>query len=448
MPSQIDPRERAASLIERARRAGADAADVVYVRDASESVTVRLGRLEDVERSENEHIGLRVFVGQRSATIGSSDLSNEALAELAGRAVDMARAAPEDPYAGLAPQDRLLTAPPVELDLVDPQDLRPQDLRAMAQAAEEAARAVPGVTNSEGATAGSGSAVVALATSHGFVGAYGGSSRSISAGAVAGEGAAMERDSAWRSTRHLSDLPPPEEIGAQAGERAVARLNPTRVKSGPMPIVFDPRVAGTLVSHLLGAMSGSAVARRSSFLIDRLGERLFDSAVSIYDEPHWQRGLRSRPFDGEGLPTSRFDLVTDGVLQGWLVDSATGRQLGLAPTGHAARGVSGAPGVGSSNLFMMPGKASPGELMADIGEGIYITDLIGQGVNGLTGDYSRGASGRRIVKGQLAEPVSGFTIAGNLIDMFAALTPASDLESWRTINVPTLRVDGMTVAGD
>jgi PmbA protein len=448
MPSQIDPRERAASLIERARRAGADAADAVYVRDASESVTVRLGRLEDVERSENEHIGLRVFVGQRSATIGSSDLSNEALDELAGRAVDMARAAPEDPYAGLAPQDRLLTAPPVELDLIDPQDLRPQDLRAMAQAAEEAARAVPGVTNSEGATAGSGSAVVALATSHGFVGAYGGSSRSISAGAVAGEGSSMERDSAWRSTRHLSDLPPPEEIGAQAGERAVARLNPTRVKSGPMPIVFDPRVAGTLVSHLLGAMSGSAVARRSSFLIDRLGQRLFDSAVSIYDEPHWQRGLRSRPFDGEGLPTARFDLVTDGVLQGWLVDSATGRQLGLSPTGHAARGVSGAPGVGSSNLFMMPGTASPGELMADIGEGIYITDLIGQGVNGLTGDYSRGASGRRIVKGQLAEPVSGFTIAGNLIDMFAALTPASDLESWRTINVPTLRVDGMTVAGD
>lgn len=448
MPSLTDPQERAAALIARARRAGADAADAVYVRDASESVTVRLGKLEDVERSENEHIGLRVFIGRRSATIGSSDLSNEALDELAGRAIAMARAAPEDPYAGLAPQDRLMTGPLPDLDLVDPAEPSPQDLRAMAQEAEEAIRAVSGVTNSEGATAGSGAAVVGLATSHGFVGSYGGSNRSLSAGAVAGEGGTMQRDHAWRSTRHLADLPTPHEIGTQAGERAVARLNPTRVKSGPMPIVFDPRMAGTLIGHLLGAMSGSSVARRSSYLIEHLGKRIFDSAISIHDEPHWPRGLRSRPFDGEGLATSRFDLISAGVLNAWLVDSATGRQLGLPPTGHAARGVSGAPGVGSSNLFMQPGTASPEELMADIGEGIYITDLIGHGVNGLTGDYSRGAAGRRIVKGELAEPVSGFTIAGNLVDMFAALTPASDLETYRTINVPTLRVDGMMVAGD
>lgn len=448
MPSQIDPRERAAALIERARRAGADASDAVYVRDASESVTVRLGRLEDVERSENEHIGLRVFVGQRSATIGSSDLSDAALDELAARAIAMARAAPEDPYAGLAPQDRLLTGTPIDLDMTDTQEPSPRDLRAMAEEAEDAVRAIPGVTNSEGATAGSGGAVIALATSHGFTGTYGGTTRSLSAGAVAGEGSGMERDHGWRSTRHLADLPGPQEIGTQAGERAVARLNPARVKSGSMPIVFDPRVAGSLLGHLLGAMSGSSVARRSTFLMDRLGQRLFDSAISIYDEPHWQRGLRSRPFDGEGLPTGRFDLISHGVLNGWLVDSATGRQLGLPPTGHAARGVSGAPGVGGSNLFMLAGTVTPEQLMADIGEGLYITDLIGHGVNGLTGDYSRGASGRRIVKGELAEAVSGFTIAGNLIDMFAALTPADDLEDWRVINVPTLRVDGMMVAGD
>lgn len=444
----IDPQERAATLIERARRAGADAADAVYVRDSSESVTVRQGKLEDVERSDNEHIGLRVFVGQRSATIGSSDLSDAALDELASRAIAMARAAPEDPYAGLAPQDRLLQTTPPDLDLLDPAQLSPQDLRAMAQEADEALRAVPGVTNTDGATASSGGAVIGLATSHGFAGSYGATSRSITAGAVAGAGSAMERDSAWRAARYLADLPTAKEIGRQAGERAVARLNPARVKSGAMPILFDPRVGGSLLGHLAGAMSGAAVARRSSFLIDRLGQRLFDSAITIYDEPHLLRGLRSRPFDGEGLPTSRFDLVRDGVLQGWLVDSATGRQLGLAPTGHASRGVSGAPGAGVSNLFMMAGTLPPEALMADIEEGIYVTDLIGHGVNALTGDYSRGASGRRIVKGELAEPVSGFTIAGNLIDMFAALTPANDLELWRSINVPTLRVDGMMVAGD
>ena len=448
MTSLIDPQERAATLIERARRAGADAADAVYVRDASESVTVRLGRLEDVERSESEHIGLRVFVGQRSATIGSSDLSDAALDELAARAIAMAAAAPEDPYAGLAPQDRLMTAPPLDLDLVDSAEPRPQDLRAMAERAEEAARAVAGVTNSEGATAGAGEAVMGLATSHGFAGTYGGTSRSISAGAVAGEGGAMQRDSAWRSARHLIDLTAPEDIGRQAGERAVARLNPGRVTSGPMPILFDPRVGGTLLGSLVGAMSGSSVARRSSFLLERAGQQIFDSAITIYDEPHWRRGLRSRPFDGEGLPTARCDLIRDGVLQDWLVDSATGRQLGLAPTGHAARGVSGAPGVGVSNLFMAPGTVSPAALMADIADGIYVTDLIGHGVNPLTGDYSRGASGFRIRGGVLGEAVAGFTIAGNLVAMFAALTPADDLETWRSVNVPTLRVDGMVVAGD
>jgi PmbA protein len=448
MSSSIDPQERAVALIERARRAGADAADAVYVRDASESVTVRLGRLEDVERSESEHIGLRVFVGARSASVGTSDLSDGALDELAARAIAMARAAPEDPYAGLAPRERLLTGPLPDLDLLDSAELRPQDLRALALETEEAARAVPGVTNSEGATASSGSAAIALATSHGFAGTYGGSSRSLSAGAVAGEGGAMEHDHAWRSARYLADLPPAAEIGAQAGARAVARLNPGRVKSGPVPILFDPRVGGSLLGHLAGAMTGGAVARRSSFLLDRLGQALFDSAITIHDDPHWRRGLRSRPFDGEGLPTARFDLVRDGVLQGWLVDSAAGRQLGLAPSGHAARGVSGAPGAGPSNLFMQAGTVSPAALMADIEEGIYVTDLIGHGVNALTGDYSRGASGFRIVKGQVAEPVSGFTIAGNLLDMFAALTPADDLEFWRSVNVPTLRVDGMMVAGD
>lgn len=440
--------EKAVALVDLARRAGADAADAVYIADGSESVQVRLGKLEDVERSESEHIGLRVFVGRRSATIGSSDLGDVALTELAARALDMARAAPEDPYAGLAPEELLLKGALPLLDIAEGAEPSPQALRAMAEAAEDAARAVAGVTNSEGAGASAGEALVALATSHGFAGAYRGTSRSISASVIAGEGADMQRDYAWRSTRHGADLPGPEEIGRQAGERAVARLNPGRLPSGPMPVVFDPRVGGSLIGHLVGAMTGSAIARRASFLLGRLEEELFDPALVIADDPRRLRGLRSKPFDGEGLPTAPRNLVEGGRLTGWLMESASARQLGLAPTGHASRGVSGAPGASASNLHVAAGSASVAELIADIRDGVYVTELIGHGVNGVTGDYSRGASGRRIINGELAGPVAEFTVAGNLIPMLRALTPANDLEWHRPINVPTMRVDGMVVAGD
>jgi len=440
--------EKAVALVDLARRAGADAADTVYIADGSESVQVRLGKLEDVERSESEHIGLRVFVGRRSATIGSSDLGDAALTELAARALDMARAAPEDPYAGLAPEELLLKGALPELDIAEGAEPSPQALRAMAEAAEDAARAVAGVTNSEGAGASAGEALVALATSHGFAGAYRGTSRSISASVIAGEGADMQRDYAWRSTRHGEDLPGPEEIGRQAGERAVARLNPARLPSGPMPVVFDPRVGGSLIGHLVGAMTGSAIARRASFLLGRLEEELFDPALVIADDPHRPRGLRSKPFDGEGLPTAPRNLVEGGRLTGWLMEAASARQLGLLPTGHASRGVSGAPGASASNLHVAASSVSVKELIADIKDGVYVTELIGHGVNGVTGDYSRGASGRRIINGELAGPVAEFTVAGNLIPMLRALTPADDLEWHRPINVPTLRVDGMVVAGD
>jgi PmbA protein len=439
---------RAQALIERARKAGADASDVVYSADASESIQIRLGKLEDVERSESEHISLRAFVGSRSASIGSSDMSDAALDELAARAVAMARLAPEDAYAGLAPEELLVTGPLAQLDLEESAEPDPKALRALAEAAEDASRAVAGVTNSEGGSASAGRSVFALATSHGFAGAYGATSRSISASVVAGEGGGMQRDYAWRSARFGSDLPTPQEIGVQAGERAVRRLEPGRVKSGPMPLVFDPRIGGTLIGHLLGAISGSAIARRASFLLDRLEDQLFDSAVTIADDPHRQRGLRSRPFDGEGLATGPRNLVENGKLTGWLMDCAAARQLGLAPTGHAARGHGGSPGVSASNVHLAAGTATPAELMADIADGIYITELIGMGVNGVTGDYSRGASGFRIVKGEVAGPVAEFTVAGNLVDMFKALTPANDLEWHRQINVPTIRVDGMMVAGD
>lgn len=448
MLTPLQAQERAQALIERARKAGADAADAVYIADASESVSVRLGRLEDVERSESEHIGLRVFVGRRSASIGSSDLSDDALAELAARALAMAQGAPEDPYAGLAPEELLFKGPFPDLDLVDGGEPSPQELRALAEEAEDAARAIAGVTNSEGAGASSGGAVMALATSHGFAGAYAATSRSISASVVAGEGGSMQRDYAHRMARHREDLISPAEIGRQAGERAVARLNPGRMKSGPAPVVLDPRVGGSLVGHLLGAMSGASIARRSSFLIGRLEEQLFDSAVRIVDDPLRLRGFRSRPFDGEGLQTAPRDIVRDGRITGWLMECASARQLGLAPTGHAGRGGGGAPGVSPGNLHLEAGAQSVAELIADIEDGVYVTELIGHGVNGVTGDYSRGASGYRIVKGEIAGPVAEFTVAGNLVDMFRAMTPASDLEWYRTINVPTIRVDGMTIAGD
>jgi PmbA protein len=439
---------RAAALTERAIRAGADQADAVFIADASESIHVRLGKLEDVERSEGEHISLRAFAGNRSASIGSSDLSDAALDELAARAVAMARAAPEDPHAGLAPGEMLARGPFPVLDMEDAGEPGPMDLRRIAEETEDAARAVAGVTNSEGASASAGRGVFALATSAGFSGAYATTSRSLSASVLAGEGAGMQRDYAWRQARHAADLPGPAQIGQMAGQRAVARLDPGKLKSGVMPVVFDPRVGGSIIGHLVGAMAGPSIARRASFLLDRLEDQLFGPDIVIADDPHRVRGLRSRPFDGEGLPTAARSLVEHGRITGWLMDCASARQLGLAPTGHAARGHGGSPGVSASNLHLAAGSASPAELMAGIIDGVYVTELIGMGVNGVTGDYSRGASGFRIVNGEIAGPVAEFTVAGNLIDMFARLVPASDLEWHRAINVPTFRIDGMTIAGD
>jgi len=448
MLSPNEARDRCEALLRRAQAAGATSGDALYLANSSQSVTVRLGALEDVERSESEHIGLRVFAGSGSASIGSTDLGDAALDELAQRAVAMARLAPPDPYAGLADEALLMRDVPAELDLDDGGEAEPQALRRMAETVEAAALAVPGVTNSNGGSASSGRSVFALATSHGFAGAYAASSHGLSASVLAGEGATMQRDYAWRSTRHAADLPAAELIGREAGERVTRRLNPGRVRSGPMTVVFDPRVGASLVGHLIGAMNGASIARRASFLLDRDGAQLFDSAVTILDDPLVVRGLRSRPFDGEGLRTAPGALVEAGRLTGWLMDSAAARQLGKAPSGHAGRGGSGAPHVITGNVVLAAGALSPAALMADIGEGVYVTELIGSGVNGVTGDYSRGASGYRISGGVIGEPIAEFTVAGNLIDMFAALIPANDLERIHGIDVPTIRIDGMTVAGD
>lgn len=439
--------DRAQNLVSQAIKAGADAADAVYVCDASTEVQVRLGALEDVARSEGEDIGLRVFVGHRSATISSSNMNPAILAGLITRAIDMAKEAPEDQYAGLAPQDRLLKGDLPDLDADDGKDPDPAELRAAALECEDAARAVYGVTNSEGAGASASRSIFALATSHGFAGVKSASGYVISASVLAGDGDDKERDYDWHSARHIVDLDDVAAVGQRAGQRVVKRVNPGIVKSGQMPLVFDPRVGSSFVGHLLGAISGSAIARKTSFLLDANGKQLFDSSISIIDDPHRKRGLGSKPFDGEGLPTARRSIINNGVLTGWLMESASARQLGLEPTGHASRGVSGAPGVSPSNLHMEGGTVSPAELMADIKHGIYIHELAGQGVNPVTGDYSRGAAGFLIIDGEIAGPVSEFTIAGNLKDMFKAMTAANDLEFIRSNNVPTLRIDGMMIAG-
>jgi len=447
MLSLSEAEVRTADLVAAARKAGADAADALYICNASTQISVRLGALEDVERSEGEEIGLRLFVGQRSASVSSSDLSPEALAGLVERAVAMAREAPEDPYAGLALEHLLLRGEPVDVDGDDLADPAPAELRQRAATAEDAARAVAGVTNSEGAGASASRTTIALATSTGFARGYSTSGYGCSASVIAGEGSAMQRDYAYHSTRHLSELEDAAAIGRRAGERAIRRLNPGKLASGAMPVVYDPRVGSGLLGHLAGAITGAAVARRTSFLLDQLGQKVFAEGIVVRDDPHRPRGLRSKPFDGEGLPTSARDIIADGVLTGWIMDIASARQLGLAPTGHATRGVGGPPGAGVTNLYLEAGRLSPEALIADIKLGLYVTELIGQGVNGVTGDYSRGASGFVIRDGQICEPVAEITVAGNLKDMFRELTPASDLVFRRAIDAPTLRIEGMTVAG-
>jgi PmbA protein len=439
--------DRAADAVARAIKGGADAADSVVAASGSTDVEVRLGKIEGLGRAESNELGLRVFVGKGSASASTSDLSPAAIDALVERTVAMARLAPEDAFAGLAPEDRLARGPFADLDLDDGSEPDPEGLRARALAAEDAARAVPGVTNSEGAGASHATGVSALATSTGFAAGRSGTSHSVSASVLAGEGAGMQRDWKSHSARHLSDLDDAAAVGAEAGRRAVARLDPVRLTSGPMPVVYDPRVAGSLLGHFVGAITGSSIARKTSFLLDRLGERVFAPGIRIVDDPHRPRGHRSRSFDSEGLPTLRLALADDGVLMQWIADSASARQLGIAPTGHAGRGVSGPPGAGTSNLHLEPGTATPAELMADIAEGLYVIELIGSGVNGLTGDYSMGAAGFRIVDGQLTGAVSEVTIAGNLKDMFAGLIPANDLEFRHATNAPTVRIDGMTLAG-
>ncbi|HYB09855.1 MAG TPA: TldD/PmbA family protein [Alphaproteobacteria bacterium] len=434
------------ALLAQAKKSGADAADGLLVRSASLSHTQRLGKVEKLERSESRDLGLRVFIGARQAVVSTTDHDAKSLDALVERAIAMARVVPEDPFCGLAPEAMIARNIPV-LDICDVVEPSPETLIERARECEAAARAVPGVTNSEGADAGWSTVSVALAASNGFAGHYRTSEHSVGAAVLAGQGTGMERDYDASSSVYGSDLEAAAAVGTRAGEKAVRRLNPRKIKTTKAPVVFDPRVSNRILGHLAAAIDGSAIARGTSFLLDKMGKRILPSGMNVIDDPLRPRGFRSKPFDGEGIATKRRAVVEDGVLTTWFLDLRSARQLGLTTTGHAARGTSSPPVPAPTNLYLEPGKISATGLIKETGSGLYVTELIGFGVNGVTGDYSRGAAGYWIENGALGYPVSEITIASNLKEMLLNLTAASDLVFRYGMNAPTLRISEMTIAG-
>ncbi|MFO1129005.1 MAG: TldD/PmbA family protein [Rhodospirillales bacterium] len=442
--------DAALSLLDRlladARRAGADAADSILVDRRALSLSWRLGKQETIERAEGVDLGLRVFVGPRQAMVSSSDLSPAACQALVERAVAMARIVPEDPYCGLAAEDQL-AGHFADVDGCDDEEVDVGGLIARAAAAEEAALAVPGVSNSEGAEAGWGLDRFAIAATNGLARSYRRSWHSLAVSVLAGDGTQMERDYDYTSAVYGEDLADPAAVGRSAGEKAVRRLHPRKIGTAQVPVVYAPRVARSLVGHLTAAINGHSVARGTTFLKDKLGQRIFAPGIRVVDDPLRPRGLRSRPVDVEGIAARRCAIVDDGVLTTWMLDLRSARQLGMPPTGHAGRSTASPPAPTSSNVYLEPGESSADALIREVGTGLYLTELMGFGINGINGDYSRGVSGFWIEDGALAYPVSEITVSGNLLDMFRTLTPANDLEFRYGTDSPTVRVDGMTVAG-
>lgn len=440
----------AQAMLEAAKKAGADAADAIAIRGTSVSIDVRGGSLEQAERSEGTDLGLRVFLGQRQANVSVSDTSAETIATMAERAVAMAKVAPEDPHIGLADPDQLATGWDLEaLELYDPTpEPAAEALQQDAVEAEAAAQAVEGVTQVQAANAGYSSSEVFLAASNGFAGGYARTSRGLSCVAIAGEGDRMERDHDGDGRTFQSDMRDATEIGRAAGERAVARLDAVQPPTGAYPVLFDERISASLVGHLLGAANGASIARGASWLRDSLGEQVLPKGLSILEDPHRPRISGSRPFDAEGLATRKRAIVEDGVLQGWTLDLANARKLGLDPTGNAARGVSSPPSPSTWNIALTQGDKSREDLLRDMGTGLLVTSLIGSTINPNTGDYSRGAAGFWVENGEIAHAVNECTIAGNLLEMLRSITPANDARNYLSRVVPSLLVEGLTLAGN
>lgn len=436
------------ALLDAAHKAGAEQADAMALSGISQSIDIRAGALEQAERSEATEIGLRVLIGGRQACVSASDTSPATLARLAERAVAMAREAPEDPYAGLASADQIarhwdLAALELAEDAPEP---NAADLELKARAAEAAAMATAGITQVE-ASAGYGRRQVHMAASNGFAGGYERNSHSVSAVAFTGSGTGMERDYAGEGRIFAADMPDAAEIGALAAIRALARAGATQPKTGTYPVLFDERVASSLIGHLTSAINGAAIARGQSWLLDALGTQVLPAHLSLIEDPLRPRISGSRPFDGEGLPSARRMVVQDGILLGWTLDLATGRKLGMPSTGNAARGTSAPPVPSASNTDLTMGSVSRADLIRDMGTGLLVTSMIGSTINPNTGDYSRGASGFWVENGQIMHPVNECTIAGNLRDMLLRIVPANDARAHLSTRVPSLLIDGMILAG-
>lgn len=444
--TETNPEQLAQQAVEAALRAGADQADAVTVDSVSVAVGTRLGRQETLERAESVALGLRVWRGKKVAMVSSSDRAEGNIRELAARAVAMANASTEDPYAALA-EEALWARDVSDLDLYDGNEPSVGWLLAQAKEAEETALEGNGITNSKGADAGYGSSRFTLVTSNGFLRSYAASHLSLSVEIVAGKGEDMQRDYDYATVCHREDLPPARRIGQEAARRAAARLHPRSVPSKQVPVLFDPRAGRSLLSAFASAISGAAIARGTSFLKNSMGETLFPPSFNIIDDPLRRRGMGSHPFDGEGVRVEKRHLIKEGVLQTWLLDLRTAAQLGLRTTGSASRGIASPPSPSTSNLYLEPGEKTKQALLSSMKEGLYVMELSGMGTNLITGDYSQGAAGFWVENGQIAYPVAEATIAGNLKEMFRRITPASDLEFTFATNVPTLLIDGMTVAG-
>ncbi|HEY3948993.1 TldD/PmbA family protein [Phenylobacterium sp.] len=434
-------------VVAAALAAGADAAEAVGAERQALSINVRNGELEEVEREESRDLGLRVFIGRRQASVSGSDVSAEARRTLVERAVAMARLAPEDPYAGLADPTLLAKGPFPDLDLYDAAEPSAEALEAQARTLEAAARAVPKVTNSDGGSASWSAGQWRIVTSGGFCGLHRASSFSLGASAVASDGEGMETGYDGRSVRWQADLPDAEAIGTEAGRRAAGRLGARKIASTTAPVIFENRIAASLLGPLVGAVSGPAIARGVSFLKDKLGQPVFAKGVGVCDDPHRKRGLGSSPFDDEGVGNRPTRLIDDGALTTWLLNSSSARQLGLATTGHASRGLAGPPGVAPSNLTLEPGSRDLAGLMADAKSGLLITSMFGPSLNGNTGDWSVGCSGFWFEDGQVAYPVNEITVAGNLIDIYGRLVPGADLELRGATNAPSILIDALAIAG-
>lgn len=439
----------AEALLSAAKSAGADGADAIAVDGSSASIDVLNGSLEHAESSEGVDIGLRVLVGQRQACVSASDTRDFTIAQMAERAVAMAKEAPEDAYIGLASSEQLATDWDTDaLDMNDPSTPpSPAELQELAQRAEASALAVKGVSQVQATSAGYGNRRVHLATSNGFSGGYARSGYSVSTVAITGSGADMERDYYGDGRTYFADLESPEYIGKMAGERAVERIGARQPKTGFFPVLFDERVSGTLIGHLLGAINGSTIVRGGSFLRDSLGEQVLPKGISLIENPHRARVSGSRPFDGEGLATRQRAIIDDGTLTGWTLDLANGRALGMESTASASRGTSSPPSPTSGNMSLTQGKSSREELLSEMGTGLLVTSMIGSSINANTGDYSRGASGFWVENGELQYAVNECTIAGNLTEMLLSFTPANDARTHLSRVVPSILLEGMTLAG-